>query len=152
MNFLLSILFKLVKFCRALSLVSKTGVFPILISSFTSKSIERESSSSIEVIFFGISNVFFGLSILSCSIFITDFIIEFKNPSFFKIDFLFPLFTIRELFLIFKEDLLLSSNLAWFHLSTKCLEISFTTGPINLVWTSCQGILKQVSLGTLSTR
>ena len=151
--FFFSILLRFVKFCKALSFVSKTGVLPMVILSLGPKSIETESSSSSnEVIFFGTANVFLGLSILSCSIFKTDFIIEFRKPSFFNTDFLFGVFTMWELFLMFNEDLLLSSNLAWFHLSTKCLEISFTTGPINLVCTSCQGILKLLALGTLSTR
>ena len=44
----------------------------------------------------------------------------------------------------------LSSNFEKFHLSTKCLAISATTGPSSLICTSCQGILQVVSLGTLS--
>ena len=41
-------------------------------------------------------------------------------------------------------------NLVKFHLSTKCLAISVTTGPISLQWTSCQGILVSLSLTALS--
>ena len=79
---------------NTLLLVVNTGALFILILSFASISIDKESSSVKELLFLANWNELVGfllksfLFILSCSIFNTDSIIEFKKPSFFNTDFL----------------------------------------------------------------